>query len=123
MEDNEEIIYWDDTFHDCLYNNVKHPKMLDKDGLILSLKCRLAGKESRSSNGSLRKVKFDKSYLLHYLKRQVWEAFNLFSEDEILDLIKQARNFDKDDPINGAKIYKLHGHEVVRINDLARRDE
>lgn len=117
-EENSQIIHWDETFHDCLLNNIKHPKMLDKDGLILSRKCKLSGKELRDEPASYRKVQFDKDYLLHYLKKQVWEVFNLFTEEQILELIKEAKNFDKDNPINGAKIYKLHGRDVIRIEDL-----
>lgn len=118
MDKGDEVVHWDETFHDCLSNNIKHPKMLDKDGLILNQRCKLAGKELRGEPASLRKVLFDKNYLLHYLKKQVWEVLDLFTEEQVFELLKEAKDFDKDSPLTGLKVYKLHGREVVRIEDL-----
>jgi hypothetical protein len=90
--------------------------MLIDKGCIIEHKC-LLKKEPRGNGGQLRKVLFDKSYVDYWLVK-MFIAFYPYSTVSFkalasVFLVALIKHLHED-----IKVYKLHGHGVIRLDDL-----
>lgn len=126
LNDKDSPLMWHEVFREAIYNDVKCPQMLSDEGLILSLKCRPVKNDVKGNYW----VAFNKAYLLFYLKRMLWNVFRLFPEDVVVELVREAYSFSKDRylgkeksteiDLSSLKTYKLHGNEVIKLEDLRK---
>lgn len=118
INSKDSPLNWRDVFRECITNNVKSPLMLREEGLSLVIRCRPTGSDLMANYW----VKFDKNYLLRYLQRYVCKVFEDFSQQEILDLIVEAQEYEHNRKLDlsSLKSYQLRGEEVVRVKDLRR---
>jgi len=123
----EEIKHWTEIQTNPYVQKPNAVMALHPEGDIILCKTLLKG-ESRGNGNKLYKIRFDRDFVIKYILKKVLEPLRLNHRyDLALELFEEAyRAYRPDIELTPNKVsippnikrYKLHGKEVVRVEDL-----